>query len=84
MFIFIFFIFFLRFAFWLCVAMLAVALGLLAGLIALGGSLVSLKSPERGEQWQQAAHTVWGAVMSAANVADNHRRWVLPNKKPAG
>lgn len=75
-------VFTLRMLFWLCVVLVTIGLVLCGALVGLGGVLIGLRSPETGAQWRKAAGQISSAAMRAATVADNHRRWVLPNKKP--
>jgi len=81
MFLILFFIVMVRMLFWLAVIMVGFAFAIVAMAVALIGAGIGLFSSEAGAAWKQAAGEIWQVVTRTAQTADNHKRWVLPNKR---
>lgn len=68
-----------RFAFWAIVVCGAVFLVFAAAIGVIIAGIVSLYDEDRGADWHDAACLLMRNAVRTAMFADNHRRWLLPN-----
>jgi len=73
----------MRMTFSVVVVLIAMALMLAACLVGMVGAVLDAGSTAHGAGWKATSRSLMSAAGRVAKTADNHRRWVLPNKPAA-